>query len=124
MARKKTENKFLQLGTTGKRILSELTSQGPDPLERYFLECLARTLEIAAEADKMMRDKGMVQTYETGARNVTPEWAVYRNAINDAKALAKDLGKIRDSLGVDREEPEEVKDVLSKMYIASNASLG
>jgi len=109
MARKKTTKTFLQLGPTGKRILGELTGPGTDPLEVYFLEALARTLEIAADADKLMKANGMVQTFETGARNVTPEWAVYRNAIKDAQALAKDLAKIRESLGVNSDAAEEIK---------------
>lgn len=73
--------------------------------ERIFYTALARTLEIAATADDDMIEKGMIQTFENGARQVSPEWAVFRNALNDARAMALSMPKIKEAIaGVEDEK--------------------
>ena len=100
------KKEFLELGKTGKLILKELEGEADGKIERLFLVAIARTFEIAAEADQGMKDKGMIQTFENGARQVSPEWAIFRNAINDAKSLAKDLPKIREALHEAEQQPD------------------
>lgn len=113
MARKKVKETVFNLGSAGKNIHAAILGDYPtaNATERYLIEALARTLEIAVQADEAMNSEGMIQYFpKTDTRAVSPEWAVLRNAVSDARALAKDL---RLSIGV--VVPEKLEQGEAKM---------
>lgn len=95
----KKSKTFLELSRKSRSILSDLMDGNETNKEKTLLVALARTLEIAADADDQMKQQGMVQVFENGSRQVSPEWAIFRNAIRDAQSLVKDVNKIAEAKG-------------------------
>jgi len=83
-----------------------------------MLESAAKCYAIIKESEKLMRTQGLTQTFErTGAVQVSPAYAIWRNAANDFERYAKHFGlspKARKDLEIAEKEVKK-KDPLAKL---------
>lgn len=109
-------NKAFKLSRKGSGFYTAIKGDFPNPnvTEDYIIQSLAKTLELASDASEEMDEKGAVQEYKNGARAVSPEWSILRNALNDARQTAKDLVALRKAIGSSENE-KEVSKVSAKL---------
>lgn len=84
-------------GKSLKRIRDTITSTMDElglyeDADQFMVEAAAQALKTMYDTHREMLDKGAVQKFKNGTRQVSPEWVVWRNAINDFKGLASELG--------------------------------
>lgn len=76
----------------------------------FLLENAAKCLAVMKQAENAMDSEGIIQVFQNGSRQVSPEWAVWRNAARDFEMYVKHFGlspKARKDLDIS--EPESTK---------------
>lgn len=104
------------MSNKGQGFYRAIKSDFPNPTatEDYIIQSLAKNLEMASDASEEMDKNGAIQEYKNGARAVSPEWSILRNALNDARATAKDLVSLRKALGSGADDVQ-VNEVSAKL---------
>lgn len=60
--------------------------------DAFVITYAAQAADLAATHWVMMQAEGTIQVFQNGARQVSPEWAVYRNAVADFMKHSRALG--------------------------------
>lgn len=85
--------------------------------DMFMLEMAAKTYAIMKQAESEMAAEGIIQVFGNGARQVSPEWAVWRNAAKDFETYVRHFGlspKARKDLALPEKE-EKPADPLAKL---------
>ena len=106
---------------TYNRICGWLSDKGHlEDVDNFIICNAVKSLSLAKNAliEMSEPDKGAVQTFENGTRQVSPEWAVWKNSIKDFETCARHLGlspKIRQDMDFEMPTVKNVDPIMALM---------
>ena len=109
----------LSQSTIYNRICDHLKEHGAlMDIDCYIVGCMAVAIDVRNEAIRLMNAEGLIQEFENGTRNLSPEFSAFQKANNEIRQLSKCLGMdARSRLTMDyfMEKKEEPVDPIAEL---------